>query len=175
MKPPTTPEEVLALHKLCIADPARCVEITTDWIAADPGDSNAYYDRHSAWVQLGEPARAMADLDSALRLDPSQAVFKARGNLRRQQGDYEGAAQDYASAEAIDPKQWAEDAFPLVYQADVYARLGDELRATACCSRLPDDFWTPGHNDLPPGGKAEIAEEVKRRAAAAPTKARNPN
>jgi tetratricopeptide (TPR) repeat protein len=167
LKPPTTPEEVHALHKLSKADPGSVVQITTDWIATDPSDSHAYYDRHTAWLRLGKAERAMADLNEAFRLAPSQSVLWARGDLHRQVGDYEHAAEDYASAEALDPEKWAEDAFPLIYQADVYARLGDEASALACCSRLPDDFWTPGHNDLPSGGKAEIAAELKRRASVA--------
>jgi tetratricopeptide (TPR) repeat protein len=169
VNPPTTLEAVLALHKLSVADPARMVKIATDWIAADPTDSNAYFDRHSAWIRLGETGRAMADLNKALRLNPSQVILWARGDLHRQLGDYSRAADDYVHAEAMDPQKWAEDAFPLLYQADVFARLGDEARALACCSRLPDNFWTPGHNDLPPGDKPEIAAELKRRASAAKT------
>ncbi len=75
--------------------------------------------------------------------------------------------QDYKRGEAIDPGEWRRDAIPLLYQADVYARLGDEANALDCCARLPDHFWTPGHNDLPPGNKVEIAQELRRRAAAA--------
>ena len=166
-KPPTTPDEVLALHRLSIADPARFVEIATQWIAADPTDSHAYYDRHSAWMRLGKPQLALDDINRSIELDPRPTAFKARGDFHRRQGDYSLAAQDYAQGEAMAPEQWTEDALPLLYRADTYARMGDQAMALAYCDRLPDDFWTPGHNDLPAGGKTEIAIELGRRASEA--------
>jgi hypothetical protein len=66
----------------------------------------------------------------------------------------------------MDPASEA-DALGLLYKADSYARLGDEASALACCARLPDDFWTPGPNDAPPGYKTEIADELRRLAAEA--------
>jgi hypothetical protein len=48
-----------------------------------------------------------------------------------------------------------------------HARLGNEVAALACCAQLPDDFWTPGFEGAPGGGKAEIADELRRRAAQA--------
>ena len=35
----------------------------------------------------------------------------------------------------------------------------------ACCERLHDDFWTPGIEGAPGGGKAEIAEKLRGMAA----------
>ncbi len=167
MKPPTTEDEALILHRLSMSDPARFIGVATDWIASDPDDSNAYFDRHLAWLRVGETERAIADINKSIELDPSPTAFKARGNLYRGLGDYTQAAKNYDQGESIDPEQWTKDAFPLIYQADTYARLGDEAKALDCCARLPADFWTPGHNGLPPGGKAEIESELKRRAAAA--------
>lgn len=118
-------------------------------------------------MDLGEPQRALDDLDKAIEIEPSQIRFWSRGDVSRHTGDYVQARDDYARAEAIDPANWERDAFPLLYQADVHARLGDEVSALSCCARLPEHFWTPGHNGLPPGGKAEIAKELSRRAAAA--------
>lgn len=167
VKQPTTPEEVLKLHRISVAEPARFVEIASDWIANDPADSNAYFDRHFAWARLGQTQRALADISKSIELAPSPIAFKARGDLHRRLGDYPHAAQDYARGEAVDREQWTEDAFPLLYQADTYARMGDEPMALAYCARLPDDFWTPGHNDLPAGGKSEIAAELRQRASRA--------
>jgi hypothetical protein len=82
-------------------------------------------------------------------------------------GEHEKAIADFASAEAVDPAQWGEDSMGLLYQADSHAQLGNEAAALSCCARLPDDFWTPGPNDAPPGNKAEIANELRRRASAA--------
>jgi hypothetical protein len=64
------------------------------------------------------------------------------------------AVEDYVRAEEIDPLQWQDDAFGLLYQADAHARLGNEKTVLACCARLPDDFWTPGMNGTSSGGKA---------------------
>jgi hypothetical protein len=63
------------------------------------------------------------------------------------------------------PAEWRENPFILLYQADAHARLGNEAAALACCARLPDDFWTPGMNNTPSGGKAEIAQKLRQIAA----------
>ncbi len=36
-----------------------------------------------------------------------------------------------------------------------------------CWKLMPDDFWTPGFEGAPGGGKAQIADELRRRAAQA--------
>jgi tetratricopeptide (TPR) repeat protein len=152
------------------ADPWRCLEITNRWIADDPSSATAYFSRHQVWMSLNQPEHALADLNTSIELEPKQTSIWSRGDVFRHIGDYAQARNDYARAEAIDPANWERHAFPLIYQADVHARLGDEASALACCARLPEDFWTPGHNGLPPGGKIEIADELSRRAAAAKTK-----
>jgi hypothetical protein len=50
--------------------------------------------------------------------------------------------------------------------ADCHARLGDEARALACRTHLPDDFWTPGTDGSPPGDKPAIAETLRRASQA---------
>jgi tetratricopeptide (TPR) repeat protein len=167
MREPTTPEEIRGFLDLQRADPHKALKIASQWIADNPESSGAYFTRQDIWLDLGEPSRALEDLTRAIELQPKAISFWARGKVYRGLGDYEMAMQDYKRGEAIDPAAWERDAIPLFYQADVYARLGDEANALDCCARLPDHFWTPGHNDLPPGNKAEIAEELRRRAAAA--------
>jgi tetratricopeptide (TPR) repeat protein len=166
MNEPVTAEEVLALHKLLRSDPQKYLALANERIARDPEDAQGYFDRHMVWMRLSEPERALEDLVKSIELDPKPVDFRCRGNVYRHIGEYEKALADYARGEAMDPDQWAEDAFPLAFQADTYARLGDEATALAYCARLPDDFWTPGFDDLPPGGKTEIAAELRRRAAA---------
>jgi hypothetical protein len=63
--------------------------------------------------------------------------------------------------------EWEELAFGLLSQADCHARLGDETNALACCTRLPEDFWTPGLNNAPAGDKGAVAERLKLIAAEA--------
>jgi len=164
---PSTPEGIWESHQLLRSDPRAYVETATGWIENNPSSSAAYFSRHQGWIALGDPERALADMTKSIELEADQVGYRSRGNVYRRLGEYEKAVEDYRRGAAMDPKRWEEDAFPLIYQADTYARLGDEAKALDCCARLPEDFWTPGHNGLPPGGKAEIAAELKRRAAAA--------
>lgn len=170
---PTTPEELLAVHKILRSDPQRYLRIVNEWIEKNPKNVHAYLDRHFAWMKMGEPRRALADLDTAigLRSEPDAMSFFSRGLVHRHLGEYERALDDLNRAEAIDPEGWEEDiVFGLLYQADTHARLGNETAALACCARLPDDFWTPGIYGAPGGGKAEIADELRRIAAQARSK-----
>jgi tetratricopeptide (TPR) repeat protein len=165
MKEPTTAEEVKVLHNLLRSDPQRHLQIVNKWIAENPGNSHAYFSRHFAWIKLGDPQRAIADLNMVIRLDPEPVAFWSRGEVYRSIGEYEKALADLDRAEAIDPVQWTEAAFGLVVQADRHARLGNEVAALACCERLPDDFWTGSMEGAPRGSKAEIAQELRQIAA----------
>jgi tetratricopeptide (TPR) repeat protein len=165
MKEPTTPEEVKVLHELLRSDPQRHLQIVTKWIADNPANSHAYFDRHFAWLELGEPQRAIADLEMVIQLDPKPVAFWSRGEVYRRIGEYEKALEDLDRAEAINPAQWTEDAFGLLVQADCHARLGNEAAALACCARLHDDFWTGSIEGAPGGSKAEIAEKLRLIAA----------
>jgi tetratricopeptide (TPR) repeat protein len=165
MKQPSTPEEVLVLHKILRSDPQRYLRIVNDWIDANPKDANAYFQRHFAWMKTGEPRRALEDLNKVIELDPDPVTFRSRGGVYRHLGEYERALGDFGRGEAIDPKQWEDDVFGLYFQADTHARVGNEAAALACCARLPDVFWTPGIYGAPGGGKADIADKLRQVAA----------
>jgi tetratricopeptide (TPR) repeat protein len=166
MKEPTTPEEVKVLHDLLRSDPQHYLRIVNKWIAENPRNSHAYFDRHFAWMKLGEPLRALDDLNVVVQLDPKPIAFWTRGEAYRRLGDYEKALDDFNRAEAMDAEGWQKDiVLGLLDQADAHARLGNEAAALACCARLPDDFWTPGLDGTPGGGKAEIAEKLRSLAA----------
>jgi tetratricopeptide (TPR) repeat protein len=167
MKEPTSPEEVRAAQKLRRSDPQRYLQMVDHWLRKNPRNSHAYFGRHIAWLNIGEPRRALEDLNKVIEFDPDQGVFRSRGEVYRRIGDYDNALADFKRGEAIDPAQWEADAFGLYYQADTHARLGNEEAALACCARLPEDFWTPGIHGAPGGGKAEIAETLRRVAAEA--------
>ncbi|HEY2708355.1 MAG TPA: hypothetical protein VGI95_09900 [Caulobacteraceae bacterium] len=167
MEEPLTAAETLAFHQIRRSDPNRAAQIASKWVEDDPMSATALYSRHVAWRDLGETDRALADLDRSIELEPHPMSYLSRGELHRHVGDYEKVSEDFRQGEAMDPGRWRENAVPLLYQADAYARLGDETRALACCARLPDHFWTPGPDSLPPGSKIEIADQLKRRAAAA--------
>ena len=165
MKEPTTAEEVKVLHDLLRSDPRHYLQIVNKWIEENPRNSHAYFGRHMAWMKLGAPQRAIADLDMVVQLDPKPVAFWARGDVYRCVGEYEKALEDFGRAEAVDPAQWVEAAFGLVSQADCHARLGNEAAALACCERLPDDFWTGSIEGAPRGSKAEIAQKLRQIAA----------
>jgi tetratricopeptide (TPR) repeat protein len=105
------------------------------------------------------------DLNKAIELEREPVAFIMRGEVYRSLGEYEKAVVDYACAEALDPDEWQDNGFCLLYQADAHARLGNEAAALACCARLRDDFWTPGMNNTPGGGKVEIAQKLRQIAA----------
>jgi tetratricopeptide (TPR) repeat protein len=167
MKEPTTPEEMLALSRLRRTDPQGYLRVVNEWIRANPNNDHAYFGRHFAWMDLGEPQHALDDLNKVIELAPEPVAFVMRGEVYRSLGEYQKALMDYARAEAIDPAEWQDNGFCLLYQADAHAHVGNEVAALACCARLPDDFWTPGLGGAPSGGKAEIAEKLRSIAAAA--------
>jgi tetratricopeptide (TPR) repeat protein len=167
MKEPTTPEEVMVLHKLLHSDPQRYLQTVSKWIAENPRNSHAYFERHFAWMKIGEPRQALDDLNKVIELDPKQVSFKSRAEVYRHLGEYENALEDLDRAESLDAKKWQEDGFGLLFQADTQARLENETAALGYCARLPDDFWTPGLSGAPGGDKAEIAEKLRHIAAEA--------
>ena len=71
MKKPETVDEIRAFCQLLIKNPRQCLEVIEEWLANDSNDVNALYDRHSAWMGLGEPQKALADLDRVIALDPN--------------------------------------------------------------------------------------------------------
>jgi tetratricopeptide (TPR) repeat protein len=172
MQEPNTPEEIFALHRLRRADPQRFLEIVNGWLQENPRNFHAYFKRHYVWSQLGQPRRALDDLDKVIELAPSQPHFFARGMVHRQLGEHENALMDFHRGEAMGKKEWQDHAITLFFQADGYAQVGDEANALGCCARLPDKFWTPGFEGAPGGGKAEIAQELRRIAADAKRKGR---
>ena len=165
LKEPNTQGEVRELHKILRSDPQRYLQIVNGWIAENPRNAQAYFNRHSAWMSLGQPRLALEDMDRVVALDPKPVDLQSRGDIHRHLGEHAKALDDYDRAEAMNPAKWEDDAFGLLSQADSHARLGELARALACCARLPDDFWTPGLNGAPAGGKADIANALRLTAA----------
>jgi len=68
-------------------------------IKRKPKDANAYFNRGLAYKNTGLADRALADYDTAIRLDPShQKAYLDRGNIRYQRGFYSDAIRDYMNA-----------------------------------------------------------------------------
>jgi tetratricopeptide (TPR) repeat protein len=60
--------------------------------------------RGNAYSLKGDPVRAIADCDEALKLEPEQAMaFNNRGVAWRDKGDKKKALADFKAAVALDP------------------------------------------------------------------------
>src|SRR5277367_535556 len=96
MKEPTTPDELSALHKILRSDPQRYLGIVNGWIDENPKNSNAYFSRHFAWMRIGEPKKAIDDLNKGMELErkPAPMSLLARGHIYRHLGEYEKALED---------------------------------------------------------------------------------
>lgn len=65
----------------------------------EPGNAMLHFLRAQAWTHLGEPARALAELDRAVTLEPRcRRLWVDRCRLRLRQRDYAGAAADFVKA-----------------------------------------------------------------------------
>ena len=167
MKEPTTALEVKVLHDMRSSDPQSYLKIVDAWLTENPNNHQAYFDRHFAWINLGEPHRALADMDRVLELAPDSLAYFSRAEVHKHLGEYDKALDDFGRSEAMIPEEWEDLGFGLLQQADCHARLGDEANALACCARLTDDFWTPGIHHAPSGDKVAVAEKLKVIAAEA--------
>ena len=167
MKQPTTPDEVKALHDIRRTDPQRYLKIVDGWLNENPNNHLAYCGRHFGWMDLGEPHRALEDMNKVVELNPDADAFFLRGEVLRHLGEYEKALDDFDRSERMNPDDWENLGFGLLFQADCHARLGDEDKALACCERLPDDFWTPGIFEAPGGDKTAVAPQLRLIAAEA--------
>jgi tetratricopeptide (TPR) repeat protein len=102
-------------------DPAPCIEATAvrddDKITAvcaalidsektaAPERIKALVARAGAYERTGQPERAIADYDAALKLDPTLAdIFNARGELWRRKGDLPHALADFGAAIRLNPQ-----------------------------------------------------------------------
>jgi tetratricopeptide (TPR) repeat protein len=60
--------------------------------------------RGNAWQDLKNNERAIADYDTAIKLDPTYATaYYNRGNSRLEAGDKDGAVADYRQAAKLNP------------------------------------------------------------------------
>ncbi len=87
--------------KLC-ADAAADLEAA---VAAKPDDPSALWARAAAYNCLGDGAKADADYDRLAVLAPSFGSLRSRGLNRWKNGDFSGAAGDFAAAQKYDSKQ----------------------------------------------------------------------
>ena len=126
-----------------------------EWLRENPNNFRPYVSRHFVWSDLGQPRRALADMDKVIELAPTQAAFCCRGRVLSRTRRARECLSGFSSRRSHRS------------QADSYAHVGDEASALDCCARLPDNHWTPGLDGAPAGNKAEVAAELCRIAAEA--------
>src|SRR5262249_35874063 len=102
----------------------------------------AYYSRAFLYADAGETAKAIADFDAAIRLDPKEVNFyMGRGVAKFGAGQFGAAADDFAQAGAIHP----DDQYPVLWRYLAHARAGsneiEEVRQQA--AKLDLSRW-PG-------------------------------
>jgi tetratricopeptide (TPR) repeat protein len=91
-------------------------------------DARNHVDRGNAFMYLHEYARAIADYDRAIELDPKHVnAFYNRGLARESLQEYQDALKDYASAIALAP----EHVKALINRGGIYQRLNDHDAAIA--------------------------------------------
>jgi len=68
-------------------------------------DATYYYNRGMAWLEKGEPDKAIADFNEAIRLDPKYALaYYNRGSAWDDKGESDKEIADYNEAIRLDPK-----------------------------------------------------------------------
>ena len=89
-------------------DLEKQIDGCTEFLVVDPFSPHvalAYGRRGEAYVHKGDFARAIADFDQAIRIDPRQARFLVgRGLAHREHGDLDSALADFSKAIEIDSR-----------------------------------------------------------------------
>lgn len=82
-----------------------CTALIEDAQRSPRDRAKAYKSRASAYYGLGDDARAMADNDAAIRLDPNfAAAYRARGDIYLDREDPDRAIAEYDKALQVDSK-----------------------------------------------------------------------
>ena len=95
-------------------------------VAAEPTNARALSDRGITLVWKGDKIAANRDLDAAERLNPRDAViFRARGLLAEQDGDFRRALPLWTKALELEPG----NGFALAHRVAAYRAVGDHQAA----------------------------------------------
>jgi tetratricopeptide (TPR) repeat protein len=104
-------------HLDCDADDADrniagCTRIVDDASETAIVRGAAYVARGLAWQKKGDDVRALADFNSAIKVNPKDALaYNDRGMLWRERGESDRAIADFTAAIAIDALPHSDEAF----------------------------------------------------------------
>ena len=101
-------------------------------VRANFQDAQAYCCRGMIYKLRDNLAGALADYNTAIRLDPSCNAYLYRGNMRQQMGDWQGAIDDFVQALTINPQ----DLQILISLARAYLTRGEHDLATTTLERV---------------------------------------
>jgi tetratricopeptide (TPR) repeat protein len=158
----------LSTHfRLLRKTPEKYLAMAEEFVRENPDHAGGYFSRHWALKRLGRWDEAEKDLHTSVRLEPDFAGYGALGSLYYQTGRYADAIRAFDEAQALEPEIWGQTPDTL-FRADCHARLGNETAALADCQALREEHFLPySIYGAPRGNKAEVTEEIRRRAAAA--------
>jgi tetratricopeptide (TPR) repeat protein len=97
-----------------------------DLIARNPENADFLVQRGYAWQDVNDVARAMADFERAVAVEPFCVnALAASANLRYKEGDYDGSIDDSSRAIGIEP----DNVMALCTRAASYLKKGEPERA----------------------------------------------
>ena len=143
---PNLPPKDVAKQLLNHKQTAKCIEILSLVVATKPDDHEALYLRGMAYQQGGQNANALADYNTAIRIDPNQAQYYAtRGMFYLVQNHIQRALNDMNQALHLDPSLHK----TYNHRGMLYLTLKQTTRAfqdfdKAC--QLKPDYWEAFNN-----------------------------
>jgi tetratricopeptide (TPR) repeat protein len=85
-------------------DPYGAMALYNQAIGSAPRLAPLYFDRSTIWSALGNFNQSITDLNKAIELDPTEAVFfNARGKAKLKIRDFHGASADFGCAVKLNP------------------------------------------------------------------------
>jgi tetratricopeptide (TPR) repeat protein len=101
-------------------------------VRANSQDAKAYCCRGLIHQMRDNPAAALLDFNTAIRLDPAvHTAYRHRGRMRQNMGDLQGAIDDFTQAIAINPA----DSEIQIFLSQIYLARGDNAQAMSALER----------------------------------------
>jgi tetratricopeptide (TPR) repeat protein len=122
----------------------KIIAETTSTLKSNPKDINVYLMRGTAYGQLGDASKAMADFGQALKLEPKNPqIFVARGQFYLESKNYQQAIADANQAIKLDPKSYT----AYFLRSEIYRKLGDVKKAEADNKKAEELELSGGNSD----------------------------